>query len=511
VPVFHAYPARRGGRQPVPQPGSWILRPEQLEDAGFQTTFKLSFLESPGEEVPVGTVKIIRRGQQSGRTPLEPTFENLGPQYASLGAELDYYSVLLDVAGPAAMAVLDGLADIAIDPQRRVTFENEEGFRSSLTRFTPAKVALDEAASLFSVTGPGPAAQFSEEFTFRTSVGGDDFPVTFSFVSNTDLPDRISVIIGPNGSGKTRLLSNLALAAFDTPGEGETVRWGQFDGPVGFSRILAFSYSAFDDFAVPAENRTERETFTKRATRLGYQYFGLRDLRKTAAGDSQSSAPLKTGRQISDDFRLAESAARQYGDGLLTACLETLFEDPSFAAAGYRSPKAGQSSGPQDLKRVFREASTGHKFVLLMTAQLAAHLRPGTLVLVDEPESHLHPPLLATFLTVLRLLLARRDARAIVATHSPFVVQETPARHVRIMTRQVSRTSVDAPAIETFGEDIGTISREVFRLDSRAGAYVDTLRKLAMEYSLDHIESLFENGMSAQGRSFVMAVQARRR
>jgi ABC-type multidrug transport system ATPase subunit len=146
-----------------------------------------------------------------------------------------------------------------------------------------------------------------------------------------------------------------------------------------------------------------------------------------------------------------------------------------------------------------------------MTVQLAAHLRPGSLVLIDEPESHLHPPLLATFLTILRTLLEGRDAHAIVATHSPFVVQETPARYVRIISRQVTNTLVTLPSIETFGEDIGTISREVFRLDTRAGEFVETLRALADRYSLDEIEERFTDGLSAQARSLVMARQARRR
>lgn len=513
MPLFHAFPARRGGRQPLPTPGpdSWVLRPEQLDDAGFQTTFKLGYVNAAGEEQAVGTLKITRRGQQAGRTVLDTTFERLGPNYASLGAELEYYLVLREVGGREALAVLEALSDIAIDPARRREFENETGVRNSLLRFTPAKVALDEAAGLFLTGTQSSPASIGQSMTFHTEVGGTPFPVTFSFQPDDDLPLRTSVIIGPNGSGKTRLLSNLALAAFDSPEDGEEGRWGRFEPSVEFSRILAFSYSAFDDFAVPAGNRGERETFTKRNTSLGYKYFGLRDLRKTAVGESQSTAPLKTARQIGDDFRLAEAAARQNDDGLLGTCLEKLFEDGSFAAAGYRPPTNDTGAASDELRRIFRAASTGHKFVLLMTVQLAAHLRAGSLVLIDEPESHLHPPLLATFLTVLRTLLGAREAFAIIATHSPFVVQETPARQVNIMARHVNRTEVFPPEIETFGEDIGTISREVFRLDSRAGAFVDTLRMMAQRYSLDEIEGRFENGLSAQARSLVMAMQAGRR
>jgi predicted ATPase len=508
--LFHAFPPRRGGRQPQPGPGSWVLRPEQLEDAGFRTTFKLSHVSAGGTETTIGSVKILLRGQQTGRTLLDATFETLGPQYASLGAELEYYVVLKEVAGANARSVLEALGDIAIDPARHAAFENETGLRASLLRFTPAKVALQEAADLFAEDPQASTTAPAGALIFWTSVGGADFPIEFDFEAEADLPARISVVIGPNGSGKTRLLSNLALAAFDTPGPDEPAKWGRLDGNVEFSRILAFSYSAFDDFDVPSQTRGEREAFTRRGTTLGYRYFGLRDLQKGPTGDSQSEAPLKTGRQIAEDFRRAESQAGQMKDDLLRKCLERLFEDPSFAAAGYRPATDGNNKG-SSLRRIFRESSTGHKFVLLMTVQLAAHLRSGTLVLIDEPEAHLHPPLLATFLTILRILLKGREAHAIVATHSPFVVQETPARYVRIIARQVTKTAVFRPSVETFGEDIGTISREVFRLDTRAGEFVDTLRALAERQSIDEIEARFENGLSAQARSLVMAIQARRR
>jgi predicted ATP-dependent endonuclease of OLD family len=37
--------------------------------------------------------------------------------------------------------------------------------------------------------------------------------------------------------------------------------------------------------------------------------------------------------------------------------------------------------------------------------QLAAHLRTRSLVLIDEPETHLHPPLVAALLRAIQALL----------------------------------------------------------------------------------------------------------
>ncbi|MNS61090.1 hypothetical protein D3C72_941070 [compost metagenome] len=104
-----------------------------------------------------------------------------------------------------------------------------------------------------------------------------------------------------------------------------------------------------------------------------------------------------------------------------------------------------------------------------------------------------------------------RDGCAVVATHSPLVVQETPARHVRIVERESGVTSIRSPELETFGEDIGEISREVFRLKAPVGDYPDVLASLADELPLEAIEALFIQGLSRQARAMVMARQARRR
>lgn len=45
---------------------------------------------------------------------------------------------------------------------------------------------------------------------------------------------------------------------------------------------------------------------------------------------------------------------------------------------------------------------------------------------MDEPEEHLHPPLVAAFIRALSNLLTYRNGVGIVATHSPVIVQEVP-------------------------------------------------------------------------------------
>ncbi|MBO9706699.1 MAG: AAA family ATPase [Caulobacter sp.] len=503
---FYVQGERRGLQTPPLQPSSWLLRSETVEDNGFRTTFRLFRVDSRGELNPVGTVKIIRKGMMTGRPSLNSSFDELGPNYASLGAELDYYRNLKDIAGAEARDVLKALGDIATDPARRHRFAEDPGYEASLLRFSPARAALKEAADIFNAAR-APRERSAASLTFNTSTGGAGFSVDFDFEVRTDIPGRINVIVGANGSGKTRLLANLAMAAFDSPEGGSERPWGTLKGNPFLSRVLAFSYSAFDDFDVPGANANQRSAFLGQDSSLGYRYFGLRNLAETRSGNARASA-LKTSGQISYDFRNAVERAIDEEPALFVSLLNNLMEEPSFGSAGIAPARLDKDLRSQ-LDRIFSASSTGHKFVLLMISQLVAHVRDGSLVLVDEPEAHLHPPLLATFLKVLRQLLDAKDSHAIIATHSPFVVQETPARYVRVVTRYVNRTAVESPRTETFGEDIGTVSREVFRLDSRRGEFVSILQDLASRYSLESLENLFEGGMSSQARALVIAIQAR--
>ena len=47
---------------------------------------------------------------------------------------------------------------------------------------------------------------------------------------------------------------------------------------------------------------------------------------------------------------------------------------------------------------VFGLSQTGHKIVLLTITRLVELVVEQSLVLIDEPESHLHPPLLSAFI-----------------------------------------------------------------------------------------------------------------
>ena len=82
----------------------------------------------------------------------------------------------------------------------------------------------------------------------------------------------------------------------------------------------------------------------------------------------------------------------------------------------------------------------------------------------DEPENHLHPPLLSFYYARVRKIIDSYSSVAFIATHSPVIVQETFSRNVNIVRRLDGKTVISQPQIETYGATITSITTEVFDL-----------------------------------------------
>lgn len=472
-----------------------VLAPDDWDDYGWRTLFHATLVV--GENLlPLGPVKIMSLDQEGGRTPLPTTFRRLGPGYCSVGQDPDYYARIFDLPYPVRVDYLTSIRDAAYDPSVLLRFAPTEGWQTSLLRFGQAESSLAYGVGLFAMARPESAASFGLELP-----NGPTVP--FAFEHDTDVPGRLNVVIGYNGVGKTRLLGDIAVAA-SRVGSRDHGHGARLTGVTRtFGSVVAVSYSAFDDFELPI---VEEEGSTGS---FGYHYCGLRRIDGPRRGGLERYE-LKGPDELFEEFRFALDEARRGRDGgrSLAAALRAIEGEASFGRIGVTpSDLVGGAAQVE----VFRTLSTGHKIVLHILAQLGAHLRPQSLALIDEPEAHLHPPLLSALLKAVLTLLDEYDSYAVVATHSPVVLQEVPARHVRVLSRFEDQITVSTPEIETFGEAIGAITRYVFSLDSGETDYQGVLRRLAATYRLEEIEHMFDAGLSTQARALVLRYQDEQR
>ena len=484
-------------REPTPSSDEYpfvVLTNNNWDDYRFKTMFHPVIHARPGWAVELPEVKILKRGQGYGRTEISQVFDALDNTYCSLGQELAYYESLLMLESDDRDLYLTALRDAAADPIIRKDFENEEGFKTSLLRWSSAEHALEVGQSVLGGMA-GEKGEFS--FTFDTTFGENEISARFSYCQIEGLPGRINAIIGYNGTGKTQLLANLAQVAGADSHHRDLPDWTTTYGRISpldlrFGKVVAISYSAFDTFAIPSSPGSEEG--------FGYTYCGLRRV-----NDQNSNSGLKDVQEIAEEMATAISRIKMLvRQESLERALRPLREEPSFGLGGYVLDVLAEDERWRD---EFNSLSSGHKISFNVIVQLVAALQQRSLVLIDEPESHLHPPLLAALMKGITNALESHRSYAVIATHSPVVLQEIASRYARVLRRHGSQSAFEEPEIETFGENIGLLTRHVFNLDNSQSDYVGVLRELASRSSLEEIEGLFVRGLSSQARALIMHAQ----
>lgn len=144
--------------------------------------------------------------------------------------------------------------------------------------------------------------------------------------------------------------------------------------------------------------------------------------------------------------------------------------------------------------------------MLLTITKLIELVEEKLLVLIDEPEGHLHPPLLSAFVRALSDLLIDRNGVAIVATHSPVVLQEVPKRCVWILNRSGLSARVDWPESETFGENVGLLTREVFGLQVVQTGFHRMIAEAVAGKSYEEVLELFAGRLGGEARALARAL-----
>lgn len=519
-----------------PKFDGFALQQDRWNDFGFQTQYHLYVTTSEFTGL-IGAVKILKRGQTEADTlqlktgPLQP----LGEEFVSLGQDLDYYERLAGLPREMRIEILEALRDALAYPDHMASFEAESGWKTSVLRYIEWDSFRRDAAVLLE-RDYNRVAKLGLEISFLVS--GWANPAVFKFDAPSDpfwvptqtrLPDRIAVLVGRNGSGKSTLLYRLARilhASQKNRSSPELRGLGEITPPgIGFTRVVNLAYSAFDEFQLPGLDHRERRQIAEDLERGAgrYRYCGLRDIvteirRADGLGDidgrpiqldgldRQELVILKTSEQLAAEFSRTISQIMESGrKELFCRVCQILASDNSFIDLG---PDPAEIIISDPIAH-FRRWSTGHKIALHAAASLVAYTEAKAMVLIDEPESHLHPPLLAALMHAVRIILRENDAFAIIATHSPVVVQETLARHISVVRRVGSETHISSPRIETYGESIGEITNEVFGLNSNATDFHQTLADLVEAgLSLEMIEGMFDRGLSLQARAFVMTLIA---
>ncbi len=470
-----------------------VLQQDNWDDYTYKTTFSVFYFDPSGLLSHVGDTKILHDSDST--TELPDSFHILDGHYCSLGQDIEYYNNWIRVAGiDTARNVLTAVRDVVVDPNFRVGFSESDGFKHSLLRFSEAEKAYKEAGTLF---GHMPITDSGMSMSFECRLDGFDenHLVDLDFSNDSVLPHRLICFVGKNGTGKSGVLSKLALSL-----SGWSQAAGRFTpGQPLFSRVLCFSYSAFQPFRVPYVNSTS------------YRYFGLFQI-DTAPVDAQTEEVIDTTSTNEDDiFSVAKA------HDIVLESIKAIHEQDRIEV--WRNLLGIQDLFGSDVANItardgidsfvaeLRKLSSGQQMVVSLFTNLVAHIRDQSLVLLDEPETYLHPTLTSTFLQLLRKLLNEFDSYAIIATHSPIVVQEVPSRSVRVFARQGSIPIQEALPIESLGANLTEIVDHVFMMNDDDKNYRNILEELIRNKTLEEVNALFDGRLTLNARAYLASLQ----
>ena len=494
-----------------------FLRIDYWDDWGkYRTQYDLCIVDSTGDRHEIGEVKIGQRGlrphssgvtiPQGSRTPaLEASFEQLDDRFFSLGQSDDYYENLKKLGDALRERILTALRDIAFSQEIWSVVKTEDVTTESLLRSVTATAVEGQLRRIAS--GGAKLTRYSFSFTPIKRRGEDGLPPTlhFNVDPNWKPSTNVHVLIGRNGVGKTSLLASMTETLVNQGAarrSSETFQWNNtLDNTTGFSNLVTVSFSAFDDTELLPEGRPQRGG-------LKYSYIGLRRKSKNSTIIRPKSVRVLSTEFISSLTACQIEPARRRW----IKAIQFLETDPVFHTANaveMIEANLNSEEGKTQTYKTFKRFSSGHKIVLLTLTRLVETVEEKTLILIDEPEAHLHPPLLAAFIRALSDLLVDRNGVAIIATHSPVILQEVPRICVWIIQRILGESKVDRPSIETFGENVGILSREVFQLELSQSGFQNILSEAAQEYDTYELAvDAFQNQLGAEAKAVLRALYA---
>lgn len=438
------------------------------DDYGHKTSFKLHYVDQDGNKLSVGKVKICKKNENKTLDVIPKSFTSLDLDYCSLGQDTSYYSKIKKILGDDTMAFLYAMKDAAAYSRISDDFENDLGFRHSLLRDNSADTALNLGRYVLAGFDPDDRVNF----TYKTRLAyapNFDFNIKFDFgkINQEDNFNRVIAIIGENGVGKTSLLSNLAKSIANQQKDCFLPHY-----PL-FTKVVAASYSMFDRF------------YDIDARAFNFEYCGMHNNEGGLMNLEQLKARHKRNAETINALNRGLNLKNFLGKILPDEMLKGLFEEDSETKFKYDA-----------YEDYYGKMSSGQTMLTNLIIDITANVRSNCLIMIDEPEVHLHPNAITQIINVVNLVCERFSSCCIMATHSPLVIQSLLSRNVLIMERDIDgMPNVRQMRVESLGENLTTINEEIFSNGQR-DKYYKRLIKKAVEgkNSMDQVLQELQNG-----------------
>ncbi len=480
-----------------------ILTASDWDDYGFKTDF-VAWMHNvrTGIKHGLGTLKVGYRNQTEGSwtirnkkikniitNKLDDEFFSMFNSEESYESIFDYFQIeyeellkidaitnnekKIDFINRNVKLLLDGLNDIVYNE----TIRNDKNiieelvFKHSFLRSTSIETIL-----------------YSYDDIVHQKKGITNFEISvkdLKFRSTEDLKpsNNIHAIIGSNGCGKSYIL-DLIVGDYVNKIDKKIkkliiVSFSPFDKLNSYKKYLLsdsdvkINYIGIKDFYIHINN-LERTTFEKLKNRdeikkdfIDSFYLAIKkdlDLVRYVFDELKKSHPNSQLEMAKLD-EIIDLESNEY--------FESIEEEDKRLILEKKLSDTEIRLGNIDK---FEKLSSGYQMIIYTLFSLIAHMERGTVVLYDEPEVYLHPPLMLTYIKILREIFVRKNGMGIFATHSPIILQEIPKVCVKVIKRIKEDGGISSSNLqpETYASSITSINNEIFKIETmNTGFYKD--------------------------------------
>lgn len=447
------------------------------------------FFDSESDPIHLGEVKIIDRENNNTFDTVPRNFDYALPDnFCSLGMDISYYKNLLKLNKLDRSKLLLCLRDIGIWSRIYEEFAEDSKLELSLLRDMASRQALSHAK--FILSGRPPEEAYS--FTFNLS---EIENINSNIVWNVTLPfeanewSRLIGVIGDNGVGKTFLLRNLVQALYYKETD-------KFQGKLPlFDNLFVISSSKYDQYKSDDGDIKCNETFHITSLDNTTSMELIEDLK----GISHRKKTIHSKAYVEVFHDLLKNCIGEQID-----CLFSYQDEELPNGMFYHQPYIDTTR----LSETYDLLSSGQRHILHMMTSLFSHIHMSSLVVIDEPEVHLHPKALIEFMDALQQTMVLFDSFAIIATHSPLIVREIITSNVYRMVRQdEDNPSIAKVHFNTFGEDIALLYARIFHYDEDDSIFTRLISQRASKFrSADKLINFVENNIGEIGLNARMRI-----
>ncbi|WP_419173385.1 AAA family ATPase [Halobacteriovorax sp.] len=445
----------------------------------------LAFVPETTSEVEIGLRSRLQEYIQKTNSVKELIpVENFEAFFTMLPTIGEYRKLVKTVTPEIANSVLKSVSDLVFwEGQQQKTDDwlikgkKSLAFREAFMRNSESYFAYHSAGEILKGLDFESFDIISKNLDLKFQLDSFSNPhqIKFTFSQDSVLPKRINIMIGKNGLGKSQALSKIVSALVGRTDHLNILRDpnGKTGRPL-INRLIAIG--------TPGEVYNTFPRLNVKRPRIKYKLLNM--IRNS------KSINAATGESFQQLLRSEDVIGNQFRYNIfynsVSNCLPV--EDivipieqydglpPFYPLSGFLKRNIGEQRrllllgaiSEKAEPKIFRDGtlyplSSGQLSFFKVALLACLHIENGSLLLLDEPETHLHPNLISDFISLLNTLLRATGSYSIIATHSAYFVREISREQVHVFKEMPDRgISIVNPRLKTYGANIGDISHFVF-------------------------------------------------